>query len=348
VAIEAYTTLNASLENFNNILGHSFKMKQLFEEIKKVAVGPTSTVLILGESGTGKELVARAIHNAGTNANKAFVEINCTAVPNNLMETELFGYEAGAFTGAKTTKKGLLELSDGGTFFMDEIGDLNIDLQAKLLKVLDEKVFRRVGGIKRIEVKMRIIAATNRDLYKLVQKGLFREDLYYRLNVITIRVPALRERNFDILFLADYFMYRLAAEHNREIIGIAPDAKELLLSYPWPGNVRELKNTIERAVLMSSSEIIQQSDLKLGSGHIIDDFPVVNSIHNRLDINIPPQGISLEELEKMVIEKVLQMANGNKAEAARLLKIGREKLKYRIKKYCIKMKRIEEEIENKF
>jgi transcriptional regulator with PAS, ATPase and Fis domain len=341
MAVEAYTTLNESLENFNNILGHSFKMKQLFEEIKKVALSPTSTVLVLGESGTGKELVARAIHNAGKNANQPFVEINCTAVPNNLMETELFGYEPGAFTDAKTLKKGLLELSDGGTFFMDEIGDLNVNLQAKLLKVLDEKVFRRVGGVKNIEVKMRIITATNRDLLKLVQKGLFREDLYYRLNVITIRVPALRERNFDILFLADYFMYRLAAEHKRNIIGLALDAKELLMGYPWPGNVRELKNTIERAVLMSSSEIIQQSDLKLGSGHINNDFPIVPQNSNVFDINITSQGISLDELEKLVIKKALNLANGNKAEAARLLNIGREKLKYRMRKYNIQFQSIE-------
>ncbi len=312
-------------------------MKQLFEEINKVAASSTSTVLILGESGTGKELIARAIHNASQQSAKPFVEINCTALPETLLETELFGYEAGAFTDAKKSKKGLLELADGGTFFLDEIGDLNFSLQAKLLKVLDEKVFRRVGGVKNINVKMRIIAATNRELFKLVQQGLFREDLYYRLNVITIRVPPLRERNLDILVLAEYFMYQLAAEHERKIIGLSPDAKDMLLSYPWPGNVRELKNSIERAVLLSSGEIIGAQDLKLGEGHIVDNFPLKIKQNDNIEINIPPQGISLEDLEKAAIMKALEMTKGNKAKAARLLRISREKFKYRLKKHNISL-----------
>ncbi len=334
---DLYTATNETAVNFNNILGHSFKMRQLFDEIKKVAGSSTSTVLILGESGTGKELIARAIHNASQQSNQPFVEINCTALPDTLLETELFGYEAGAFTDAKKTKKGLLELADGGTFFLDEIGDLNLNLQAKLLKVLDEKVFRRVGGVKNINVKMRIIAATNRELYKLVQEGLFREDLFYRLNVITLNVPPLRERNLDILFLAEYFMYQLAAEHQRNITGLSPDAKEVLLSYPWPGNVRELKNSIERAVLLCTSEIINAPDLKLGEGHIIENFPTKVSGSDTIEVHIPPQGISLEELEKAAILKALEISKGNKAKAARLLQISREKFKYRLKKHQISM-----------
>ncbi len=332
-----YTNSNEPVIHFNNLLGHSYKMKQLFEEIKKIAQSPTATVLILGESGTGKELVARAIHNAGKNSAQPFVEINCTALPDSLLETELFGYEPGAFTDARKTKRGLLELADGGTFFLDEIGDLNINLQAKLLKVLDERVFRRIGGVKNISVRLRIIAATNRDLFKMVQQGVFREDLYYRLNVISLRVPPLRERNLDILFLAEFFLRQLSAENSKEISGFSPEAKELLLSYPWPGNVRELKNAVERVVLLTTSRFITPQDLKLGEGHVVQNYPAQIKKNEKIEIHIPPDGISLEELEKTAIVKALKMANGNKAQAARLLRISREKLKYKLKKHRISL-----------
>ena len=321
--------------NFYNLIGKSPQMKKLYEDIKRVVHSSTVTVLILGESGTGKELIARAIHNASQQATKPFVEINCTALPESLLETELFGYEAGAFTDARKTKKGLLELADGGTFFLDEIGDMNIGLQSKLLKVLDEKAFRRVGGIRNIDLKMRIIAATNRDLVNLVQKGKFREDLYYRLNVISIRVPPLRERSQDILLLAEYYLFQFAAEHHRKIRGFSNAAKDLLLSYPWPGNVRELKNTIERVVLLSSSELISYDDLKLGEGHIVKNYPVNIRGSQKIEINFPPQGIPLDELEKAVLEKALETAEGNKAKAAKLLHITKEKFRYKLKKHGI-------------
>lgn len=324
---------NTSLMNFHDILGQCPAMKQLYKDIKKVAASPNATVLILGASGTGKELVARAIHNASPKANEPFIEINCTALPDNLLETELFGYEKGAYTDAKHTKKGLLELADGGTFFLDEIGDLNINLQAKLLKVLDEHMFRRVGGVENIRVTMRIIAATNKNLDELVQKELFREDLYYRLDVITIQIPPLKERNTDILRLADHFVTMANEEHNRKIQGFTDTAKELLFKYPWPGNVRELKNRVERAVLLSSGKLLGPDDLHLGAGHIVKNFPVKVNADEKIEINIPAHGISLEELEKTVIKQVLDIAQGNKSKAARLLKLSRETLRYRIKKY---------------
>jgi two-component system, NtrC family, response regulator AtoC len=329
------STLEKSFINFHDIRGRSIKMKQLFSNIKKVASSPTATVLVQGESGTGKELIARAIHNSSKNATKPFIEINCTALPENLLETELFGYEAGAYTDAKRTKKGLLELADGGTFFLDEIGDLNINLQAKLLKVLDEKSFRRIGGVRNIEVTMRIITATNKNLSRLVRKKLFREDLYFRLAVITLNAPPLRERNLDVLFLAEYFMDQYNKEHNRQLKGFSQKAKESILSYPWPGNVRELKNSISRAVVLSSSNIIEACDLNLGDGHIVKDYPIKLDLKDNIEINIPPQGISLFDIEKSIIKQALKMSQGNKAQTARLLQISRETLKYRLRKYKI-------------
>lgn len=321
------------LTAFDNILGDCSKMKKLFRDVRKVASSPNATVLILGESGTGKELVARAIHYASPKSNQPFVEINCTTLPDNLLESELFGYEPGAFTDAKRIKKGLLELADGGTFFLDEVGDLNITLQAKLLKVLDEKVFRRVGGIQKIKVTMRIIAATNKNLYELVLQKIFREDLYYRLDVITIHIPALRERGNDILLLADHFMKIANKEHTRHVHGFSGDAKDMFLKYPWPGNVRELKNAVERAVLLSTGNILGVDDLKLGAGHIVNDYPVKVEANDKIEISIPAHGVSLEELEIAALKKVLELSAGNKSKAARLLKISREKLRSRLRKY---------------
>lgn len=325
---------NFKLNGFINIVGRSAKMQSIFKTIKKVANSPNATVLILGESGTGKELVARAIHDAGPYANQPFVEINCTALPENLLESELFGYEPGGFTDAKRTKKGLLELADGGTFFLDEIGDLNLRLQVKLVKVLEEKVFRRIGGTEDIRVTMRIMAATNRNLIELVKKGRFREDLFYRLNVVTIYQPPLRERGNDTILIAEHFLQQFNEEHERQISGFTDEAKARLLSYPWPGNVRELKNSVERAVLLGgSSNIIKADDLQLGSGHIIDDYPVAIKANEKIHLEIPPQGISLDELEKTAIETALEMASGNQSKAARLLRISRETLRYRLKKH---------------
>jgi transcriptional regulator with PAS, ATPase and Fis domain len=317
------------------IVGKCVQMKSIYDTVQKVAWSPTASVLILGESGTGKELIARAIHESGPFADQPFIEINCSALPDNLIETELFGYDAGAFTDAKKTKKGLLELADGGTFFMDEIGDLNLNLQVKLVKALEEKVFRRVGGTKNIRVTMRIMAATNRDLAELIRQGRFREDLFYRLNVVAIHAPPLRERSDDIVLLGQYFLTTACKEHNRKVRGFTAKAKQQLLSYPWPGNVRELKNAVERAVLLGSDSRIDSADLQLGAGHIVDDFPTQVHQNGRIQIEIPPQGIYLEELEREAIKKAMRMANGNLSKAARLLHVTRETLRYRIKKFKV-------------
>jgi transcriptional regulator with PAS, ATPase and Fis domain len=308
-------------------------MSAILETVKKVAASPTANVLILGESGTGKELVARAIHEYGPHADQPFVEINCTALPETLIETELFGYEPGAFTDAKRTKKGLLELADGGTFFMDEIGDLNLRLQVKLVKALEEKIFRRIGGTENIHVTMRIIAATNKNLLELVQTGQFREDLFYRLNVVTIQPPPLRQRGHDVLVLAEHFLRASNLEHNRDVRAFTSDAKDLLLAYPWPGNVRELKNSIERAVLLGATDKIRPNDLELGSGHVVPNHVAQVKSGESLQLEIPPEGISLTELEKVAIEKALQRSRGNLSHAARLLKVSRETLRYRVKKH---------------
>lgn len=323
----------AALINFHNILGACQPMKQLFRKIEKVGASPNATVLILGESGTGKELIARALHNCSPKADEPFVEINCSTLPDNLLETELFGYEKGAYTDARKTKKGLLELADGGTFFLDEIAELNINLQAKLLKVLDEQVFRRVGGVKNIEVTMRIVAATNRNLQDLVAKELFREDLYYRLDVVSIEVPPLRDRKNDVRLLAEHFVELANVEHNRNVKGFDDEALDMLKKYPWPGNVRELKNRVERAVILNTTQKIGLNDLNLGAGHIVKNYPVKIKTDEKIEINIPPQGISFEELEKSILKQVLELTKGNKSKAARLLKLSRETLRYRIRKY---------------
>lgn len=315
------------------IIGKSSKMQELYGTIKKIADAPNVPIIILGESGTGKELVARAIHNASQSADKPFIEINCSALPETLLESEIFGYEKGAFTDAKAAKRGLLELADGGTFFLDEIADMSVNLQVKLLRAIELKTFKRVGGVKDIIVTMRIIAATNKNLEKEVEKGRFRNDLFFRLNVISLTVPPLREREGDIELLAQYFLSQYNKEYKHNIEGFSSAALEMLHSYPWPGNVRELKNVIERVVLLETPKKIELHHLKLGEGHLVKNYNESEKDADSIDIDIPPNGLILDDVEKNLIKKALIKTAGNQTKAAELLHISRQTLRYRMRKY---------------
>ena len=292
-------------------------MVEIYKLIARMAALDT-TVLIEGETGTGKELVARAIHGASARAARPFVVVDCAALPETLFESELFGHERGAFTGAFAARRGLLETSTGGTCFLDEIGELTAPLQAKLLRTLQDRSIRRVGGNDAIPVDVRVVAATNRDLRRLIADGGFRDDLYYRLNVVTITVPPLRERASDIPLLAQHFLEIFARRGGRAVKRLAPEAVALLTAYRWPGNVRELEHVIERATALSSSETL-----------LLDDFPP--HLHEERDRapRLPSEGMTLEDVKRWYVNKVLEEAGGNKLRAAELLGIDRRTL-YRI------------------
>ncbi len=318
---------------FGEIIGTSDAIKKVFEFVRHVSQTPKTTVLIRGETGTGKELVARAIHNNSERAKKPFIEVNCSAFQETLLEAELFGHEAGAFTDAKEQKKGLVELSHEGSFFLDEIGDMSVSLQAKVLKVIEEQVFRRVGGTKVISVDTRIISATSRNLDQYVADEKFRQDLYYRLNVAMIELPPLRERDEDIILLAEHFLGVFNTEFKRNIKGIFPEVIKLFMKYSWPGNVREMKNVMERAVLFEKGEYISGDSI-----NIIDSSTVQSQSQDSLSTefiisDILEKGISLEDVEKSLIIKALEMTNNNQTKAALLLGISRETIKYRMKKF---------------
>ncbi|OGK88573.1 MAG: hypothetical protein A2X52_07310 [Candidatus Rokubacteria bacterium GWC2_70_16] len=300
-----------------NLQGHSPQMVEVYKLVARVSALET-TVLIQGETGTGKELAARAIHYASPRAERPFVVVDCTALPEGLFESELFGHERGAFTGAVSTRRGLLETSDGGTCFLDEIGELAPALQAKLLRLLQERAIRRVGGNEVLPVNVRIITATNRDLGKRVAEGAFREDLYYRLNVVTIVLPPLRERSQDIPLLAQHFLDKYARPAGKPARGFAPETLAVLSGYHWPGNVRELEHAIERAVALSSSEVL-----------VPDDLPVLLRQGPAGDLRLPASRMTLEEVKQWYVAKVLEEAGGNKVRAAELLGIDRGTL-YRI------------------
>jgi two-component system, NtrC family, response regulator AtoC len=300
----------------------SSRMQEVLATVSRVAPS-NSTVLLGGESGVGKDLIARALHEHSRRASGPFVKINCTAIPENLLESELFGYEKGAFTGAHASNPGKFELADKGTIFLDEIGDVPPAIQVKLLGVLQERKFDRLGGTKTLKVDVRLIAATNRDLRAALEQGTFREDLYYRLNVVPINIPPLRERKEDIPYLVDHFIKHFAKESGKLIKGITPAGLSLLTSFHWPGNVRELENIIERTVALSTREMIDAEDISL-------------------DISPPkaptgtapflPEGISLEQWEDEMIKESLRRTNGNKSQAARLLGLSRNALRYRLSK----------------
>jgi len=313
---------------FGDIVGNSEPMQKVYRFIQQVANTPKTTVLIRGETGTGKELVARAIHYKSERGSKPFIEVNCSAFQETLLEAELFGYEAGAFTNATHRKKGLLELAHNGSFFLDEIGDMAPGLQAKILKVIEKQTFRRVGGTKEIVVDTRIISASSRDIAKCIEEGTFREDLYYRLNVASITLPPLRERKDDVILLAEHFLKIYNAEFKKNIAGISGELKDRLINHNWPGNVRELKNIIERAVLFEQGNILSGETINLFENNVKENFEPGR-------ISIGEEGVSLYDIERSLIVQALRKANYNKTKAAKLLNISRETLKYRLKKFNI-------------
>ncbi|MBI2900407.1 MAG: sigma-54-dependent Fis family transcriptional regulator [Planctomycetes bacterium] len=312
----------------HNLVGKSKAIQEIHELIRKVSRSEATTVLIRGESGTGKDLIAKAIHYESQRADRPFMNITCTALQETLLESELFGHEKGSFTDAKAQKKGLFELADGGTIFLDEIGDMSPGLQAKLLRALEEKAFRRIGGTVDIRINVRVIAATNRDLEKQIEEKKFREDLYYRINIITIYAPPLRDRREDIPVLADHFLRGFAREFRKEIRALASDAQEKLQAHDWPGNVRELRNAVERAVLLGSGPGIGVDDISLGR-------PSVSTDRLKRLFALPPKGVHFDTLEKDLVLQALERAGGNQTKAGELLGMTRDQIHYRMEKYGI-------------
>lgn len=305
---------------FDNIIGRSHAMREIFATIERVA--PTrATVLLAGESGTGKDLIARAIHYHSPRRDRPFVKINCTAIPENLLESELFGYEKGAFTGATQSKPGRFEQADTGTVFLDEIGDVPVSIQVKLLRVLQEREFERLGSNKTLKTDVRVIAATNADLRAALEQGTFREDLYYRLNVVPINIPPLRQRKEDIPFLARHFVKKLAPELGSCVDEISDSAIARLMQYHWPGNVRELENVIERSLVLCPNKVLDAADIRLDT-----------TLQPRATAGegFLPEGMTLEEYEKYLIREALRRAGGNKSQAARLLGLTRNAFRYRL------------------
>ena len=318
------------------IIGTSPGIAELYSILERVADTPT-TVLITGESGTGKELVARALHVHSGRKERPFIKVNCAAIPKELIESELFGYERGAFTGAVSSKPGRFELANGGTLFLDEIGEIPIEMQVKLLRALQESEFERVGGIKTIRVDVRLVAATNRDLKKLIASGAFREDLFYRLNVVPIRLPALRERTGDIPLLVEHFVVKFNERLKKRVEGLEPEATEALVQYPWPGNIRELENVVERAILFCDTQRLRATDLP----------PEIRGIPAMANVPLPEADlqaalagegglkehvkVAMSRLEKELVSRALQQTGGNVTHAARLLKISRKGLQLKMK-----------------
>lgn len=309
---------------FENIIGHSPQLMKVISTAKKVAANKDVSLLILGETGTGKGLLAHTIHKNSPNHASPFVDIVCSAIPVTLLESELFGYEKGAFTDARNRKLGLFELAENGSIFLDEIGDLTPPLQVKLLRAIDNKVIRRLGGTRDIKLKSRIIAATNLDLEKLVEQNLFRADLYHRLNVISINIPPLREREEDVLDLAKHFINEIAEKFNKPKPKIGAELRQFLLSYSWPGNIRELRNSLERGVLLTESTELIPSDLfpNLGEKEFID----IGADTSRLEIKVDYSEMELDSISKIYAKEVLQKCKGNKSKTAKILGISRPKL----------------------
>ncbi|MBI3048101.1 MAG: sigma-54-dependent Fis family transcriptional regulator [Acidobacteria bacterium] len=314
--------------SFEAIVGNSLPMQQVKTLLARIAASPASTVLLTGETGTGKDLAAKAIHYNSDRAARPFVNITASALPEQLLESELFGHERGAFTDARQQKRGLLETADGGTVFLDEIGEMMPGLQAKLLRFLEEKAFKRVGGLVDIRVDVRVIAATNRNLEDEVKAGKFREDLFYRLQVMPVMLPPLRDRRGDIALLAAYYIDRFNREFRKRVRGLTPEATRLLEQYRWPGNVRELRNAIERAMLLNDREWLEP-----------DDFTTLTRTVTPTQFTLPPEGVNLEELERQLLVQALERAGGNQTQAAQLLGINRDQVRYRIEKFGLQSTR---------
>ena len=331
---------------YEGVVSVSPKMTELMNFVRKVASCEASTILIQGESGTGKDLIAKTIHYESSRSEKPFVAINCSAIPETLMEAELFGHEKGAFTDAKQMKKGLFEAADGGTLFLDEIGELSPLLQAKLLRVLEDQVIRRIGGLRDTQVDVRVIAASNRDLEKAVREGQFRQDLYYRLAIIAIFIPPLRDRKEDILPLVDFFIDRYNRRFRKSIRGLTNETRHMILGHNWPGNVRELRNTIERGMILEEEAFLRSMYLPFSVGESggrtlfertspADGGRKLANGRALPRLYSPEGGTSLEELEHSMVELAMSQANGNQTNAARLLDISRDALRYKLKKFSM-------------
>ena len=323
--VRALRTTQGREYGFDAIIGTSSAMTQVKALLARVAASPASTVLLTGETGTGKDLAAKAVHFNSDRASRSFVNITCSALPEQLLESELFGHERGAFTDARQQKRGLFETADGGTIFLDEIGEMTPSLQAKLLRFLEEKAFKRVGGLADVRVDVRVIAATNRDLEEEVKSGKFREDLFYRLQVMPILLPPLRERRGDIPLLANHYIDRFNREFRKRVRGLSTAATTLLEQYQWPGNVRELRNAIERAMLLIDHDT-------LGPG----DFTTLTRSVEPTQFRLPPEGVNLEDVERQLLTQALERAAGSQSRAAQLLGINRDQVRYRIEKFGLK------------
>jgi PAS domain S-box-containing protein len=315
------------------VIAESQAMREMLVFVRRVAISEATSILIEGENGTGKDLIAATIHYQSLRQSEPFLAINCAAIPETLLESELFGYEKGAFTDARAQKRGLFELADKGTLFLDEIGEIPLSLQAKLLRVLEEQTFRRLGGLRDIRVDLRIVAATNKNLREAVKEGAFRQDLYYRLNVIQLLVPSLRERPEDILPLTRFFVDHYNRKFKRNIEGLSQEAEDLLLAHDWPGNVRELRNAVERAMILEESNVIAAASLPIAVRSSNAAVAVSASVESPVEA---VDGMSLVEQEKRLLIHALQKAAGNQTQAARLLRITRDTLRYKMKKFNLR------------
>jgi two-component system response regulator AtoC len=323
---------DAAAPQKREVISESGPMREVLNFVRRVAASEATTILLEGENGTGKDLVAKTLHYQSLRQAEPFIAINCAAIPETLLESELFGYEKGAFTDARSQKRGIFELADRGTLFLDEVGEIPLMLQAKLLRVLEDQTFRRLGGLKDIKLDLRVVAATNKNLREAVKEGAFRQDLYFRLNVIQILIPPLRERTEDIVPLTRFFIEHYNRKFKRNIEGVSDAAAKLLLYHDWPGNVRELRNAIERAMILEDSGLITPPSLPIAITRPDPSAPVTIPVN----MEIPADGLSLEDNERGLLVRALEKTSGNQTQAARLLRVTRDTLRYKMKKFNLR------------